>query len=67
MDHGDPHLGRLLAFRDALRTSPEARDAYSAAKREAALANRNDRQSYTDAKAGVIAETLRHVGIAPAD
>jgi GrpB-like predicted nucleotidyltransferase (UPF0157 family) len=67
MDLSDPHLGRLLAFRDALRCSPEARDAYSAAKREAALAHRDDRQSYTDAKVGVIAETLRRVGVAPAD
>ncbi|MGI9016483.1 MAG: GrpB family protein, partial [Euzebya sp.] len=35
MDTGDPHLGRLLTFRDALRSSPDARDAYSVAKREA--------------------------------
>ena len=58
IDVGDPHLGRLLAFRDALRADPEARASYAAAKRTAATAHTEDRAAYTAAKAASIAETL---------
>jgi len=66
VDQDDPHLARLLAFRDALRADPRARDTYARAKQASAEAHADDRSSYTDGKAAVIAETLRSVGVEPA-
>jgi len=47
-----------LAFRDLLRADPRVADAYAALKRELALRFRDDREAYTDAKAGFIREAL---------
>lgn len=47
-----------LLFRDYLSTHPEAREAYAAAKRRAALVWGDDRLAYTDAKAAVIQEIM---------
>jgi len=47
-----------LLFRDYLRAHPEARDAYAAAKREAARLWSDDRIAYTEAKTDVILDTL---------
>jgi GrpB-like predicted nucleotidyltransferase (UPF0157 family) len=43
-----------LLFRDYLRSSADARDAYAAAKHEAATIWRNDRAAYTESKSDVI-------------
>jgi GrpB-like predicted nucleotidyltransferase (UPF0157 family) len=43
-----------LLFRDYLRSSADAREAYADAKREAARVWRNDRAAYTEAKSDVI-------------
>ncbi len=47
-----------LAFRDLLRTEPKVAGAYAALKRELAQRFRDDREAYTDAKAGFIREAL---------
>jgi len=47
-----------LLFRDYLRFSPDAREAYAAAKREAARVWGNDRAAYTEAKSDVILAIL---------
>jgi len=47
-----------LQFRDYLRAHPDARAAYAAAKRRAALDWRDDRLAYTDAKTAVIQEIM---------
>ena len=47
-----------LAFRDLLRAEPEVAGAYAALKRELAQRFRDDREAYTDAKAGFIREAL---------
>lgn len=47
-----------LLFRDLLRRSPEARDRYARAKREAAEVWADDRLAYTDAKSAVILDLL---------
>jgi GrpB-like predicted nucleotidyltransferase (UPF0157 family) len=47
-----------LLFRDFLRVSPPARDAYAAMKRQAAVLWRDDRMGYTEAKNDVILDLL---------
>jgi len=47
-----------LLFRDYLRAHPDARAAYAAAKRRAAVDWRDDRLAYTDAKTAVIQEIM---------
>lgn len=66
VDEGDPHLQRLLAFRDALTADSDAREAYGDVKSAAAKALGGDRAAYTDAKAQIIAEILLGVGVRPA-
>ena len=53
-DHSD--VGKLVAFRDHLRTHQEATLAYERLKRELASKYRDDRVSYTDAKGAFINE-----------
>jgi GrpB-like predicted nucleotidyltransferase (UPF0157 family) len=48
-----------LAFRDHLRSNPEARDAYAALKRRLAVEFENDREAYTSAKGSFIEAALR--------
>jgi GrpB-like predicted nucleotidyltransferase (UPF0157 family) len=47
-----------LLFRDFLRRDRDARDAYAAAKRDAAIVWRDDRIAYTEAKTEVILDIL---------
>jgi GrpB-like predicted nucleotidyltransferase (UPF0157 family)/GNAT superfamily N-acetyltransferase len=47
-----------LRFRDRLRADPDTARAYAKLKRELAVRFRDDREAYTDAKAGFIAEIL---------
>ena len=53
-DHSD--VGKLVAFRDHLRTYQDAACAYERLKRELASKYRDDRVSYTDAKGAFINE-----------
>jgi GrpB-like predicted nucleotidyltransferase (UPF0157 family) len=48
----------LVAFRDYLRSHPEAREEYGALKRELARRHRHDRPAYQDGKAAFIQCTL---------
>ncbi len=57
-DAGNPEAAEVLAFRDALRADPAARDAYAALKRELA-ARYDDIDAYAAAKTPFIAEVLR--------
>jgi GrpB-like predicted nucleotidyltransferase (UPF0157 family) len=47
---GSPEAARLLAFRDYLRSHPEAARAYEALKRDLAAEYRFEREKYQDAK-----------------
>ena len=51
-----------LAFRDLLRAEPKLAGAYAALKRDLAQRFRDDREAYTDAKAGFIREALAGPG-----
>jgi GrpB-like predicted nucleotidyltransferase (UPF0157 family) len=51
-----------LLFRDYLRADADARSAYAAAKREAAVLWHDDGWAYTDAKSEVIATIMAHPG-----
>jgi GrpB-like predicted nucleotidyltransferase (UPF0157 family) len=55
---GSPEIHRMLAFRDRLRSLPEERDRYLAAKRELAARRWRHVQDYTDAKTEVIEDSL---------
>ncbi|GAA1970888.1 GrpB family protein [Amycolatopsis minnesotensis] len=54
-------LARQLAFRDALRASPEKARAYATLKRELARRFHTDRAGYTDAKTSFIESVLREI------
>ena len=51
-DHSD--VGKLVAFRDHLRSHHEAALAYEGLKRELASKYRNEREAYTDSKTAFI-------------
>jgi len=52
--HGGDWERVHLLFRDHLRSSADAREAYAAAKHEAAKVWGNDRAAYTEAKSDVV-------------
>jgi GrpB-like predicted nucleotidyltransferase (UPF0157 family) len=51
-------LKEQIAFRDYLRSKPDAAEAYASLKRAAADAHRNDRNAYTDAKTAFVTSVL---------
>lgn len=51
IESGHPQFAARLAFRDYLRAHPDAAHAYAALKVELATRCRDDRESYTEAKA----------------
>ncbi len=55
-------LRRHLAFRDYLRTHPDAVDEYARLKQALAQCYRNDRPAYTDAKTGFVEGILARCG-----
>ncbi len=57
---GDSEVGRLLAFRERLRVSPEDRAAYERLKRELARRSWGDMNEYADAKGPLIEAILAH-------
>lgn len=56
---GHPNLMGVLAFRDLLRSDPQARDRYQAVKQSLAEANPFDRTGYAAGKDDVAQELLR--------
>lgn len=65
---GSPEIARFLAFRDWLRTHPEDRERYAAAKRDLASRHWRHMQEYADAKNDVVREIsarIRDAGDAP--
>lgn len=63
IEHDDPHLLELIAFRDQLRTDRRLREEYAALKRALAQGYRDHREAYTAAKRGFVAKALREKGI----
>ena len=59
---GCEEIGRMLRFRDRLRSSPDDRALYLARKRELATRTWRYTQDYADAKTGVVAEILARAG-----
>ena len=63
---GHPDIGTNLAFRDYLRSHPDAAHDYERLKRRLASKFRDDRQTYTESKAefigGIIAAAMRDGG-----
>ena len=55
---GCPEIGRMLRFRDWLRSNAADRDLYARTKRELAQRDWKSVQEYADAKADVVAEIL---------
>src|SRR5690349_23056812 len=55
---GCPEIGRVLAFRDRLRSHPEDRDLYERTKKTLAQQDWKYGQNYADAKTPVIEEIL---------
>jgi GrpB-like predicted nucleotidyltransferase (UPF0157 family) len=55
---GDPEIGRMVAFRDRLRSDEGDRERYAAAKRRLAARRWRHVQHYADAKTGVIEQIL---------
>jgi GrpB-like predicted nucleotidyltransferase (UPF0157 family) len=56
-------LKEQIAFRDYLRSNPEAAGAYASLKRAAAEAHRNDRTAYTNAKTEFVTGVLATLGV----
>jgi GrpB-like predicted nucleotidyltransferase (UPF0157 family) len=65
IQHGDPNILTLIAFRDALRSDPKVRDAYSYLKEDLANKYRDDRDAYSNAKSEFVQSILQSRGIAP--
>lgn len=57
-DAADPRAAAHRVFRDALRADPGLVARYAAVKREAARRHCDDREAYTAAKSGFVAEVL---------
>ena len=62
MAAGAARWAEQLRFRDALRADPALRDEYAAVKSRLARAHTQDRERYTDEKAGFVARVLRSLG-----
>jgi GrpB-like predicted nucleotidyltransferase (UPF0157 family) len=63
IQHDDPHLQELLAFRDRLRTDAVLRRRYAELKTKLAQAHRDDRNGYTAAKTEFVAHVLSMGGL----
>jgi GrpB-like predicted nucleotidyltransferase (UPF0157 family) len=63
IQHDDPHLRELIAFRDRLRTDGQARKHYAALKMLLAQSHRTDRDAYTAAKAPFVIKLLQQTGM----
>jgi ribosomal protein S18 acetylase RimI-like enzyme len=65
IQHDDPHLRELIAFRDRLRTDGSARERYAELKHVLAQEYRTERDAYTAAKTSFVVKLLRQAGIEP--
>jgi GrpB-like predicted nucleotidyltransferase (UPF0157 family) len=65
VQYDDPHVKELRAFRDILRVDDSLRTHYEALKCNLANEFRDDREAYTNAKAGFVKDVLRQRGIEP--
>jgi GrpB-like predicted nucleotidyltransferase (UPF0157 family) len=63
---GCAQLAKQVAFRDYLRAHEGARTEYAALKCQLAKEHRNDRTTYTEAKAGFVARVLARASEIPA-
>jgi GrpB-like predicted nucleotidyltransferase (UPF0157 family)/GNAT superfamily N-acetyltransferase len=63
IEHDDPHLLELTAFRDLLRSDSMTRESYAAFKQQLAQQYRIDREGYTAAKTSFVTEILQQAGI----
>ncbi len=63
IQHDDPHLRELTAFRDLLRTDEPAREQYAELKEVLAQRYRTDRDAYTAAKTTFVDTLLQRTGI----
>jgi GrpB-like predicted nucleotidyltransferase (UPF0157 family) len=63
IEHDDPHLRELIAFRDQLRSDARLREQYGALKSALAQKHHGDREAYTAAKKDFVATVLRKAGI----
>jgi GrpB-like predicted nucleotidyltransferase (UPF0157 family) len=62
IQHDDPHLMELIAFRDRLRTHGPTREQYAELKTLLAQRYRTDRVAYTAAKTNFVIKLLRQIG-----
>jgi GrpB-like predicted nucleotidyltransferase (UPF0157 family) len=62
IQHDDPNVRALIAFRDALRADAALRDAYAVLKDDLARQYATDRTAYTNAKSDFVRSVLRSVG-----
>jgi GrpB-like predicted nucleotidyltransferase (UPF0157 family) len=65
IQHDHPNLRALIAFRDALRRDPKAREAYSSLKEDLASKHQSDRNAYSNAKTEFVQSILEAGGFAP--
>jgi GrpB-like predicted nucleotidyltransferase (UPF0157 family) len=65
IQHDDPHVRELRAFRDVLCADDGLRDEYETLKRNLANVFHDEREAYTAAKARFIESRLRQSGIEP--
>jgi GrpB-like predicted nucleotidyltransferase (UPF0157 family) len=62
---GSVELGRMVGFRDWLRTHPDERDLYERTKRELASRTWRHVQHYADAKTEVVEAIIARAGLPP--
>jgi GrpB-like predicted nucleotidyltransferase (UPF0157 family) len=60
-----PEIGRMVRFRDRLRSDPAARERYAAAKRELAARTWDYMQGYADAKSAIVEAILHETRLDP--
>jgi GrpB-like predicted nucleotidyltransferase (UPF0157 family) len=65
IQHDHPNLRALIAFRDALRRDPKAREAYSSLKEDLSRKHPSDRNAYSNAKTEFVQSILEAGGFAP--
>jgi GrpB-like predicted nucleotidyltransferase (UPF0157 family) len=63
IEQGGSDHRRMIAFRDYLRTHPDARDAYCALKRRLAAVHGSDRSAYTEAKTAFVRDIEARAGV----
>jgi GrpB-like predicted nucleotidyltransferase (UPF0157 family) len=63
IQHDDPNLQALIAFRNALRRDPIARQAYATLKETLASRHAGDRNAYSNAKTEFVQSVLEAEGL----